>query len=161
MPGAYDDIALDRHFQALGRRLDHIEEQLKRIANAGGVDYATFAEVSLVPKMAERPQQVLDFLADLAARARPYGERDWAELGAFAAAELGLARVEAWDIAFASERLRQARYAFSDQEVKQYFPEPKVLAGMFRLGGDVDAAYDDGIEAILAGISERATRRAG
>ena len=95
--------------------------------------YATFAEVSLVPKMAEHPQQVLDFLEDLAARARPYGERDWAELRAFAAAELGLERVEASDIAFASERLRQARYAFSDQEVKQYFPEPKVLAGMFRL----------------------------
>ena len=105
--------------------------------------YATFAEVSLVPKMAEHPQQVLDFLEDLAARARPYGERDWAELGAFAAAELGLERVEAWDIAFASERLRQARYAFSDQEVKQYFPEPKVLAGMFRL---VETLYGIRIE---------------
>ncbi len=105
--------------------------------------YATFAEVSLVPKMAEHPQQVLDFLEDLAARARPYGERDWAELGEFAAAELGLDRVEAWDIAFASERLRQARYAFSDQEVKQYFPEPKVLAGMFRL---VETLYGIRIE---------------
>ena len=105
--------------------------------------YATFAEVSLVPKMAEHPQQVLDFLEDLAARARPYGERDWAELGAFAAAELGLERVEAWDIAFASERLRQARYAFSDQEVKEYFPEPKVLAGMFRL---VETLYGIRIE---------------
>jgi oligopeptidase A len=95
--------------------------------------YATFADVSLVPKMAEHPRQVLDFLEDLAAKARPFAERDWAELNAFAAAEFGLERVEAWDIAFASERLRQARYAFSDQEVKQYFPEPKVLAGMFRL----------------------------
>jgi oligopeptidase A len=95
--------------------------------------YATFAEVSLVPKMAETPRHVLDFLEDLAAKARPYAERDWAELNAFAAAELGLERVEAWDFAFASERLRQARYAFSDQEVKQYFPEPRVLAGMFRL----------------------------
>ena len=49
MAGAYDDIALDRHFKALGARLDHIEEQLERIANAGGVDYATFAEVNQVP----------------------------------------------------------------------------------------------------------------
>jgi oligopeptidase A len=105
--------------------------------------YASFAEVSLVPKMAETPRHVLEFLADLAAKAKPYGERDWAELTAFAAAELGLARVEAWDVAFASERLRQARYAFSDQEVKQYFPEPKVLAGMFRL---VETLYGIRIE---------------
>ena len=105
--------------------------------------YANFAEVSLVPKMAETPRQVLDFLEDLAAKARPYGERDWAELNAFAAAELGLAPVEAWDVAFASERLRQARYAFSDQEVKQYFAEPKVLAGMFRL---VETLYGIRIE---------------
>ena len=50
MAGAYDDTALDRHFKALGARLDHIEEQLKRIANAGGVDYASFAEVNQVPE---------------------------------------------------------------------------------------------------------------
>ena len=93
--------------------------------------------------MAETPRQVLEFLEDLAARARPYAERDWAELNAFAAAELGLERVEAWDVAFASERLRQARYAFSDQEVKQYFAEPKVLAGMFRL---VETLYGIRIE---------------
>jgi oligopeptidase A len=105
--------------------------------------YASFAEVSLVPKMADHPQQVLDFLEDLAAKARPFAERDWAELNAFAAAELGLGKVEAWDIAFASERLRQARYAFSDQEVKQYFPEPKVLTGMFRL---VETLYGIRIE---------------
>ena len=49
MPGAYDDIALDRHFKAIGARMDYIEEQLKRIGNAGGVDYATFAEVQQVP----------------------------------------------------------------------------------------------------------------
>jgi len=105
--------------------------------------YATFAEVSLVPKMAESPRQVLGFLEHLAGKARPYAERDWAELNAFAAAELGLEAVEAWDIAFAAERLRQARYAFSDQEVKQYFPEPQVLAGMFRL---VETLYGIRIE---------------
>jgi oligopeptidase A len=95
--------------------------------------YASPAEVSLVPKMAQSPRQVLEFLNDLASQALPYAKRDWAELTAFAAAELGLPAVEAWDVAFAAERLRQARYAFSDQEVKQYFPEPKVLAGMFRV----------------------------
>jgi oligopeptidase A len=95
--------------------------------------YASSAEVSLVPKMAQSPRQVLEFLNDLAAKALPYARRDWVELTAFAAKELGLASVEAWDIAFASEKLRQARYAFSDRELKQYFPEPKVLAGMFRV----------------------------
>jgi len=93
--------------------------------------YRDFAELSLVPKMAESPQQVIDFLRDLARRARPYAERDLAELRDFAARELGLAELQAWDIAYASEKLRQARYAYSDQELKQYFPEPRVLAGLF------------------------------
>jgi oligopeptidase A len=89
--------------------------------------------VSLVPKMAQTPKQVLDFLDDLAAKALPFARKDYAELCRFAADELGLPRLEAWDLAYASEKLRSARYAFSDQDVKQYFPEPKVLEGMFRL----------------------------
>lgn len=97
-----------------------------------------YAEVSLTPKMAESPRQVLDFLGELAAKARPYAERDLAELKQFAAAKLGLERLESWDLAYASEKLRMERYAFSDQEVKQYFPENKVLPGMFKL---VEALY--------------------
>ena len=95
--------------------------------------YANHAEVSLVPKMAQTPRQVLDFLNDLAARALPFARKDYAELAEFAASELGLARLEAWDLAYASEKLRVARYAFSDQEVKQYFPEAKLMQGMFRV----------------------------
>ncbi|HWH73562.1 MAG TPA: M3 family metallopeptidase [Methylibium sp.] len=95
--------------------------------------YANYAEVSLVPKMAESPRHVSDFLADLARRARPHAERDLAELRDFAAAELGLADFQAWDHAFVSERLKETRYAFSDTEVKQYFTEPRVLAGLFRI----------------------------
>ncbi len=95
--------------------------------------FATFAEQSLAPKMADTPRQVLDFLDDLARRARPFGEKDRAELADFARSELGLDRLEAWDVGFASERLRQKRYAFSNNEVKQYFPEDAVLAGLFRL----------------------------
>ena len=95
--------------------------------------YPSYAELSLVPKMAESPAQVLDFLDDLARRARPHAERDFAELQDFAREELGLSRLEAWDLSFASERLRQRRYAFSDQDVKQYFPEDAVLSGLFRL----------------------------
>jgi oligopeptidase A len=97
------------------------------------LDFTNFAEYSLEPKMAESPQQVLDFLSELAARAKPYAERDLRELEEFARAELRLERLEAWDLAFASEKLRAKRFAFSDLEVKQYFPETKVLPGMFRL----------------------------
>ena len=95
--------------------------------------YGTFAQFSMVPKMAESPEAVLAFLEDLAARALPHARSDYAELEKFARVELGLKELRTWDIAFASERLRAKLYAFSDQEVKQYFPEPKVLEGMFRL----------------------------
>lgn len=93
--------------------------------------FANFAELSLFTKMAESPEQVIAFLRDLAARAKPFAVKDRQELEAFAAAELGLAKLEAWDLAYAAEKLRVARYAFSEQEVKQYFPESKVLPGLF------------------------------
>ena len=95
--------------------------------------YASFAEVSLVPKMAQSPAQVLAFLDDLALRARPFAERDVAELREFAHRELGIDELESRDLAYASEKLRARRYDFSDNEVKQYFPEDAVLAGLFRL----------------------------
>ena len=95
--------------------------------------YANYAEVSLVSKMAETPQQVIDFLRDLAKRAKPYAEKDLAELRAFAQTELALPQLEAWDITYASEKLREQRYAFSEQEVKQYFPQTKVIDGLFHL----------------------------
>jgi len=106
--------------------------ELRREA-AALLGYANYAEVSLEPKMAESPRQVLEFLDDLARRAKPFGERDAAELRAFAKDELGLGELQAWDVAYASEKLRLERYAFSDQEVKQYFPEDVVLAGLFRV----------------------------
>ena len=95
--------------------------------------YKNAAEVSLVPKMAQTPEQVIGFLQDLARRARPFAETDLAELRAFAKSELGIDPLEAWDMTYASEKLREQRYAFSEQEVKQYFPEPKVIDGLFRL----------------------------
>jgi oligopeptidase A len=106
-----------------------------RQEEAALLGYRSFAEVSLVPKMAESPQQVIDFLRDLARRARPFAERDLAELREFAASQLGLASLEAWDIAWASEKLKEARYSFSDQAVKQYFQLPRVLDGLFALIG--------------------------
>ena len=109
-----------------------INEILKlRSEMAQMLGYQSYAEVSLVPKMADNVPQVLAFLRDLAHRARPYAEADLAELTNFAKTELGLTEVEPWDIAYISEKLKQARYSFSDDEVKQYFPEPKVLGGLF------------------------------
>ncbi len=95
--------------------------------------YDNFAQVSLVPKMAESPAHVTEFLRDLARRARPHAEKDLAELREFAASELGMTELAAWDLAYVSEKLKEKRYAFSDQEVKQYFTEPKVLDGLFRI----------------------------
>ncbi len=100
---------------------------------AGLLGYANYAEVSLVPKMADSPQQVLAFLEDLARRARPFAEADVAELREFARRELALEKLEAWDVAYASEKLRVKRYAFSEQEVKQYFPEEIAVQGLFRV----------------------------
>ncbi len=100
--------------------------------------FANFAELSLQPKMAESPRQVLDFLEELAKRAGPYAQRDLAELKEFGSRHLGLDDLQPWDVAYASEKLRVARYAFSDQDVKQYFPEQQVLGGMF---GVIETLY--------------------
>lgn len=106
--------------------------QLRREA-AQILGYQNYAEVSLATKMATSPQQVLDFLKELAIKAKPYAMKDLQALQQFAAEKLNLQTLEAWDLAYVSEKLQQARYDFSDQEIKQYFPEGKVLAGMFRL----------------------------
>ena len=112
----------------------NIIELLKlRREEAHLLGYANYAEVSLVSKMADSPKQVNDFLLDLAQRAKPFAEKDLAELRAFAQTELGLPQLEAWDITYASEKLREQRYAFSEQEVKQYFPQTKVTDGLFHL----------------------------
>jgi oligopeptidase A len=95
--------------------------------------YANFAELSLVPKMAGSPAEVVAFLRDLGRRARPSAAADLEELRVFAAQELGIADLQGWDVPFASERLKEARYAFSDEEVRQYFTLPKVLEGLFRI----------------------------
>ena len=104
-----------------------------RQEQAALLGYANAAEVSLAPKMADTPQQVIDFLNDLATKARPAAEKDLQELRQFAKDELGIADMQAWDVAYASEQLRQKRYAFSEDEVRQYFPLPRVLSGLFRV----------------------------
>ncbi len=119
-----------------------------RLEAAQILGYENYAEVSLATKMATSPQQVLDFLGKLAVKAKPYAERDLQALRQFAAEKLDLPELEAWDLAYVSEKLREERYAFSDQEIKQYFPEDKVLAGMFKV---VEKLY--GIRIVSAAAS--------
>ena len=90
-----------------------------------------FAALRLETRMADTAEEVVSFLRELAQRAKPFAENDLVALKAFAASELGLADLEPWDVAFASEKLREARYAYSEDEVKQYFTEPRVLDGLF------------------------------
>ncbi len=95
--------------------------------------FKNFAEVSLATKMAETPAEVIAFLRDLAQKSKPWAEKDERELEAFAKAELGIEKFEPWDSAYASEKLREAHYSYSDQEVKQYFTLPQVFSGLFGL----------------------------
>ena len=95
--------------------------------------YANFAELSLATKMADTPRQVLDFLQQLAERSKPVAERDLAELREYAKTHHGLPDLEAWDLMYYSEKLRQYRYRLSQEEVKQYFPATRVVPGMFEV----------------------------
>ena len=117
----FDNSALIREILALRQE----ESQL--------LGYANFGEVSVVPKMANSPAEVISFLRDLAQRARPYAQQDVADLRAFAADHLGLSDPQPWDWSYVGEQLKEQRYAFSEQEVKQYFTAPKVLAGLFKI----------------------------
>jgi oligopeptidase A len=94
--------------------------------------FDNYAQMSLATKMADTPEQVIEFLLSLAQRAKPYAEKDMQELREFAG-KLGIADMQAWDVAYVSEKLREAKYAYSDQEVKQYFPEAQVLQGLFKV----------------------------
>jgi oligopeptidase A len=117
----FDNSALIREILAL------------RQEEARLLGFRNFGEVSVVPKMADSPQQVIDFLRDLARRARPHAEKDVADMRAFAAEKLGLKDPQAWDWSYIGEKLKEERYAFSEQEVKEYFTAPKVLAGLFKI----------------------------
>jgi oligopeptidase A len=120
-----------------------------RAEGARMLGYNSFAEVSLATKMAGTPREALAFLEDLARRSKPFAERDMLELRAFARAEVDMEELRASDVAYVSEKLRQRRYDFSDQEVKQYFPEDEVLAGMFRV---VETIYGVRIRAAEAEV---------
>ena len=104
-----------------------------RLEEAKLLGYRNFGEVSVVAKMADSPEEIVAFLRDLAKRAKPFAEKDVADLRAFAAEKMNLTDPQPWDYAYISEKLKEARYAFSEQQVKQYFTAPKVLAGLFKI----------------------------
>ncbi len=111
---------------------DLIEEALSlRAEESQLLGFEHFADLRLQTRMADSAQEVMEFLRQLAKRAKPFAERDLTELKQFARAELGLDDLQPWDIPYASERLREMRYAYSEDEVKQYFTEPRVLSGLF------------------------------
>ncbi len=139
----FDNTQLIREILALR----HEEAQL--------LGYRNFGEVSVVAKMADSPEQVITFLRDLAAKARPFAEKDLADARAFASEKLSLANPQPWDWAYIAEKLKEERYAFSEQDVKQYFTAPKVLAGLFKIvetlfevtiRRDVAPVWNEGVE---------------
>ncbi|MEQ6917669.1 oligopeptidase A [Halomonas aquatica] len=125
--GEYDNSPVMEEILALRHELSTL---------LGFTDYADY---SLSTKMAESPEQVITFLEDLAERAVPQAREEYAELAAYARAELGMDELEPWDVGFASEKLREARYAISDEQLRPYFPAPQVVDGLFRV---VERLYD-------------------
>jgi oligopeptidase A len=133
---AYVTRASDQAGTDLGQfdNTDLINELLAlRLEEAKLLGYPNFGTLSVVPKMADSPEQVVSFLRDLAQRARPFAEQDLADLRGFAKEQLKLPDPQAWDWPYISEKLKESRYAFNEQEVKQYFPLPRVLDGLFNI----------------------------
>jgi oligopeptidase A len=119
--GKYDNSARIEQIMALR----HEAAQLLGFANA--------AEESLATKMAGSPTEVMEFLHDLAQRARPVAQRELATLREFAQKELGLDNLEPWDVGYASEKLRQREYALDEEQLKPYFPLPAVIDGLWAI----------------------------
>ncbi|HGE6081790.1 TPA: oligopeptidase A [Vibrio cholerae] len=111
-----------------------IAEQLKlRHEIARMLGFSTYSEKSLATKMAQTTDQVLGFLNDLASKAKPQGEREVEELRQFAESEFGVKQLELWDIAYYSEKQKQHLFEISDEELRPYFPEQKVVNGLFEV----------------------------
>ncbi len=104
-----------------------------RLALARLLSFDNYAELSLATKMARDVNEVVRFLTDMADRARPRAKQEWQELADFARARLGLEQLEAWDVAYCSEKLRQHRFSVSQEEIRPYLPVPRVLGGLFTL----------------------------
>ncbi len=128
---AYATVASEHGDEAFDNSKIIEESLLLRAEESKLLGFEHFAALRLETRMADTSEEVVSFLRQLAVRAKPFAEKDLTELKAFAAKELGLNDLEPWDVAYAAEKLREARYAYSEDEVKQYFTEPRVLKGLF------------------------------
>ncbi|MGQ7246565.1 oligopeptidase A [Halomonas sp. V046] len=117
--GEYDNAPIMEETLALRRELADL------------LGFATYADLSLATKMADSPQQVLGFLDNLAERALAQGHEEFSELTDYARDELGIDDLSPWDVGYASEKLREARYAISDEQLRPYFPAPRAVDGLF------------------------------
>lgn len=130
--GKFDNSALMEEILAL------------RYEQAQLLGYQHYAELSLVPKMASSVDVVMQFLQELAVRAKPAAEKDLAELRAFAAI-LGIDDLKPWDSSYASEKLKQQKHNLSQETLRAYFPAPKVISGLFAI---VEKLYGIEIQAV-------------
>lgn len=137
--GASDDVLLWDNAPLMQEILSLRAEKARLL------EFESYADMSMVRKMVSSPNQVMSFLDDLAQRAVPAAREEFAELAAFASEHLGLDSLQAWDVSFASERLRQNRFSLSEEELKPYFPASKVIPGMFAIVGRL---FDVSIEQI-------------
>ncbi|ERS91616.1 oligopeptidase A [Halomonas sp. PBN3] len=119
--GQFDNAPLMEEILALRRELAEL------------LGFATYADYSLATKMAESPAEVQAFLEDLARRAVPQAREEFAELEAFARERLGMAELAPWDVGYASEKLREERHAINEEQLRPYFPAPRVVDGLFRV----------------------------
>lgn len=117
--GEFDNTAVIEETLALKQELAEL------------LGYENYAQLSLATKMAETEQQVLDFLDQLAERSYPQGKTELAELKAFAEQEYGISELNAWDVSYYGEKLKQHKYTISDEELRPYFPANKVVQGLF------------------------------
>lgn len=123
---------------------DNIEQILRlRAEEASLLGYANFADLSVVSKMVDSPQQVMDFLNDMAQRAVPQARCEYQELQEFARESLDIETLKAWDIAYASDRLKKQQHDLSDEELKPYFPADKAIPGMFAVVGKLFGLHID------------------
>ncbi len=106
-----------------------------RLALARLLDFNNYAEKSLATKMVKQTDQVLAFLNNLVEASLPKAQQEFSELKAYAQRELGIVDFQAWDVSYASEKLRESRYAVSQEEVRPYFPEERVIQGLFAIVG--------------------------
>ncbi len=140
--GEYDNSAIMDEELALRHELAQL------------LGFENYAQMSLATKMADSTEQVFGFLNDLAEKSRPQAQKELEELCAYAKEKHDIDQLEAWDYAYYSEKLKQEKYAISDEQLRPYFPEDKVLSGLFKtveqLFGvrveeqqDIDTYHDD------------------